>query len=44
VGWLYPSKFEPNLENARKKTTIRSRDGSTNRYDVLKDLEGENGD
>jgi len=38
------SKFEPNLENARKKTTIRSRDGSTNRYDVLKDLEGENGD
>lgn len=37
-------KVKPNLEHARKKTVIRGRVKSANRFEVLKGLEGENGE
>lgn len=37
-------KVKPNLESARKKMMTKSRAKTGNRYDVLRDQEGENGE
>jgi hypothetical protein len=37
-------KVKPNISNARKKTILKILDKSENRFDVLKDLEGEDED